>query len=438
MRRRSERLGSLPSSVLAVLAGAGLAAAPGCSSKKDPASPIDGAGGAITDAGMPDAVDPTADAAGGDADAPGGEPAFSRAALLRAFGTNALTAAQDFLPLVAELVRTTAAHDAAPDVATRDAAREAFRAAFDVWQISELMQFGPAAPKGGRPGGADFRDQIYLYPLVNRCAVEEEIVAAGWKSPTFASSLANRRGFFALEYLLFFEGADTACGAFSPIVATGSWAALPAPERETRKRAYAAAVARDLQTRAQGLVDAWAPSKGNFLETFATAGPGNRLFAAPQAALNAVSDAIFYFEREMKDSKVGRPLGLRDCMAPTCPEQIESPFAARSKASFRANLVGFRRLMEGGGSGYAGLGFDDLLVSVGAAPLAATLRELTIGTEAALAAIEEPDFVQALAQDPASLRALYDAIKALTDLLKTQFTTVLNLELPQGLEGDND
>jgi predicted lipoprotein len=397
------------------------------------------------DAGAPDvpgAPDPGVDADGSDLalDSPGGEmpPPFSRAVLLRAFGTTAFTAAQEFLPAMAELARATAAYEATADVATRDAAREAFRTAFDVWQVAEVMQFGPAAPKGGRPGGADFRDQIYLYPLVNRCAVEEEIVANGWKLPTFANSLANRRGFYALEYLLFFEGADTGCGAFSTIVATGSWAALPPAERDVRKRAYAAAVARDMQTRATGLVDAWAPDKGNFLETMATAGPGNRLFATPQTALNAVSDGVFYFEREMKDSKLARALGLRECMAAACPEYLESPFAGRSKTSFRANLVGFRRLMEGGGPNYEGLGFDDLLASVGHEALAATLRERTIAAEAALAAIEEPDFIQALAQDPASLRALYDALKAVTDLMKTQFTTVLNLELPQGLEGDND
>ncbi|HEY0715547.1 MAG TPA: imelysin family protein [Polyangia bacterium] len=424
-----------------MLVGAGLATAPACGGKKDPA--IDGGGSNVVDAGSPEVGGPgPGDAAGGDVslDTPGGEmpPPFSRPALLRAFGNTALAAAQAFVPTAAELVRTTAAHEANPTDATLNAAREAFRAAFDVWQISEVMQFGPAAPKGGRPGGADFRDQIYLYPLVNRCAVEEEIVASGWKSPTFATSLANRRGFFALEYLLFYEGADTGCGAFSPIVAMGTWAALPAAERDARKRSYAAAVARDIQTRSTGLVDAWSPAKENFLETFATAGPGNRLFATPQAALNAVSDAVFYFEREMKDSKLARALGLRECMAPACPEFLESPFADRSKTAFAANLVGFRRLMEGGGANYTGLGFDDLLASVGAGDLATTLRERTVAVEAALAAVDEPDFELTLAQDAASLRALYDALKSVTDLLKTQFTTVLNLELPQGLEGDND
>lgn len=430
--RRRLQLVSLTRVALVLFAGAaGLTTALGCSSSSEKDG---GAGGPLGDGAL---ARDAADAPEGDA-VPGTAAPFSRPALLHAFGSCALGAAQEFVPAATELARATGAYEAAPDPATREAAQAAFRTAFDVWQVSELMQFGPAAAKGGRSGGADFRDQIYLYPLVNRCAVEEEIVAAGWKAPTFPTSLANRRGFFALEYLLFYAGTDTACGPFSPIVGMGTWAALTPAERDLRKRAYATAVARDIQARSVGLLDAWSPGKGNFLEQIATAGPGNKLFATPQAAFNAVSDAVFYFEREMKDSKLARPLGLRECMTPTCPDAIESPFAGRSKTGFRANLVGYRRLMEGCGSGFEGLGFDDLLVSVGAGSLAEVLRERAVAAQAALEAIEEVDFVEALSKDPASLRALYDVIKSITDLLKTQFTTVLNLELPQGLEGDND
>jgi hypothetical protein len=34
--------------------------------------------------------------------------------------------------------------------------------------------------------------------------------------------------------------------------------------------------------------------------------------------------------------------------------------------------------------------------------------------------------------------AVYTAFKGLTDLLKTEFVTVLNLELPKSTQGDND
>jgi uncharacterized protein len=44
----------------------------------------------------------------------------------------------------------------------------------------------------------------------------------------------------------------------------------------------------------------------------------------------------------------------------------------------------------------------------------------------------------ALDQDPASVEALYFALKDVADLLKSDFITTLDLELPQAVEGDND
>ncbi|HZH78068.1 MAG TPA: imelysin family protein, partial [Archangium sp.] len=289
------------------------------------------------------------------------------------------------------------------------------------------------------PGGADLRDNIYSWPLVSRCAVEEQLVSRGYASADFPTSpLVNRRGLFPLEYLLFHEGGDTACPASSPVVSGGGWAALSAEELAARKRAYAAVLAADVRRRAGLLVEAWEADKGGFSRTLETAGTGNAVFPTTQAALNALSDAIFYVETEVKDKKLAVPLGLRDCASDTCPEALESPFTGRSKAHLRANLVGLRRLTEGCGAGYTGTGFDDVLVAVGSEALATKLRERAVAAEAALGAIEEADLRDALEQDKASVRALYDAVKGVTDVLKTEFVTVLDLELPEGTDGDND
>jgi uncharacterized protein len=361
----------------------------------------------------------------------------ARGALLSAAGACALTTAREFLPRATELEAAATALAAQPSATTREAAREAFRRALDAWEVAEPMQFGPAAP-GSVAGGQELRDNIYAWPLVSRCSVEEQVVARGYESPDFGTSLVTRRGLVALEYLLFYEGADTACAASSPIVSSGSWAALGSDERESRKRAYAVAAAAEVRRRAAQLVDAWDPAKGDFSGRLASAGPGNDVYRTAHAALNSVSDALFYVEHEVKDVKIARPLGLRDCPTATCPELLESPFAARSKANVRANLVGFRRIIEGCGPGFEGYGFDDLLEAVGAGPLAAKLRDRGAAAQASLEAIDEPDLKEALVADPPSVRAMYDGLKGVTDVLKTELMTVLDLELPKSLEGDND
>jgi uncharacterized protein len=391
----------------------------------NPSSPAVDAAMNLTDA---------ADAPQDDAGAPG---VVSREALLGAIASCTVSVLDDFAGKAGALETAIKAWAAAPDDTTLQAAQAAFRAAWDVWQTAEVMQFGPAAPFSAI-GGQGLRDQIYSWPLTSRCAIEEQIVARGWESPSFASSLVNRRGLAALEYLLFYAGADSACPATSPIIATGSWAALDAVDRAARMRAYAAAVATDVVARSQTLRAAWAPGQGDFVTKFSRAGAGNPLFPSAQKALNAAYDALLYIELGVKDAKLAPPLGLRDCPAASCPELLESRFAHLALAAVRANLNGFSRIMFGCQADGSGLGFDDLLVAVGGADLAARLQQRTTAVGAALAAISEPDLGVAIAQRPASVRAIYDAWKGVTDLLKTEVLTVLDLELPKNLEGDND
>lgn len=380
---------------------------------------------------------------GGGAGGPGGGGAevdgggLSRAMLLREFGTCALATAGEFVTHAEQLATDTAVLATAPTADGLQAARQTFRRAMASWQVAEAMRFGPAAPKNV-PGGQDLRDHIYSWALVSRCAIEEELVARGYEAPTFPTSLINRRGLYALEYLLFYEGADTICPATSKIVTGGTWAALTEDDRLARKRGYAAAAAADVLRRAQALVTAWKPEGGNFVSVLETAGPGNAVFHTTQAALNAISDALFYVEKEVKDMKVAGPLGLRDCTAATCPELLESAFAGLSKANIAGNLIGFRRISEGCGADGQGLGLDDLLEAIGSGALAATLREKTAAAQAALDAMEEPDLKEALVADLPSVRALYDTIKGITDVLKTELLSVLDLELPAGLATDND
>lgn len=383
------------------------------------------------DAGPPPPPPPPEDAL-----ADGAIPSVSRPQLLSAIADCTLTTAREFLAEVGKLEAAVAALAATPGEATLAAARTAFNATSDAWQVADAMQVGPAAPATAA-GGQDLRDQIYAWPLTNRCAVEEAIVARSWE-PSLDATPVSRRGLGALEYLLFYEGTDTACTGSSTIVASGSWAALGADERAARKRAYAAAAVADVRKRATALVAAWDPAGGNFVATLSGAGPGNALFPTTQRGLNAVAIALFYLEHEVKDLKVARPLGLRECATGVCPDLLESPYANRAVAHLRGNVSGFRRWMEGCGPGFSGVGFDDLLVSVGAHDLATRFGQLGANVAARLADFGDTRAREVLMQSPGDMRAVYDSIKSITDLLKTELRSVLNLELPAELEGDND
>lgn len=361
-------------------------------------------------------------------------PSGDRSSYVAAFAECASASATSFKATADGLVTATAAHASAPSTKTLLDARAAFHAAMDAWQMNEVLRFGPAAAST-TPGGQDLRDEIYSWPLVSRCAVEEEIVSKAYETNT-AALLVNRRGLAAIEYLLFYEGADTACPSYSAIVSAGSWAALSATERDGRKRTYAAKAAEDVAARAAQLSRAWDPAGGDFKEKML----GTALFPSAQRALNVVSDGLLsHVENEVRDMKLARPLGLLDCPAGSvCPELLESSFAHRSRRNVEANLRGFRKLMYGCGPDDEGPGFEDLLRSLNQGGVADRMRQSDEQTTAALAAVAPDDFRTTLTADKAKVTAVYDGLSTLTKVLKTEFLSVLDLELPMSLEGDND
>ncbi len=336
-------------------------------------------------------------------------------------------------------VRTfaTSVTSATQDPTLHPQAELAWKSAMAEWQVLEALRFGPAAPKA-LPGGKDLRDLIYSWPLRGPCLVDEALASKVYESPKFAEGLVTTRTFLAAEYLLFHRDPTNACAATSKINSEGTWSALGAGEIETRKIAYANAVASDLLVRANALADAWDPTRGNFAGDLANPGGKGSAFGSEAFALNSVSDALFYVDAELKDEKIGRPAGLYDCTSGTCPDSVESLYAGSSKDHVRHNLEGFRILFLGCGPGASGLGFDDYLEALGQRSLAVAMENALTDAFTALDAIEEPDLVPALATDPESVRRLHAAVKALTDLLKTQFVSILDLELPQKIEGDND
>ena len=245
------------------------------------------------------------------------------------------------------------------------------------------------------------------------------------------------RGLAAAEYLLFYTGTDNACSPATGINSTGSWAALGADELAARKAAYTSSVSAGVAAMAGKLLAAWRPGEGDFVAQLRNPGKSGSVYTTEQMALNAVSDAMFHVETHVKDLKLARPLGIMDCNTASCPETVESRFAGRSRTHVRNNLVGFRMLMSGCNDGQ-GVGFDDVLVAIGATALAEKMNADVNGAIAAADAVPNDDLAQAIAQDPQSVEQLHAAVKRITDSLKTEFVTVLDLELPQLLEGDND
>jgi predicted lipoprotein len=363
---------------------------------------------------------------------------FDKPALLRAFGECVVADYRELGTAVADLDAKTATAAADKSPASLEAARTAWKTTMDTVERAEVYQFGPAAISTA-PGGRDMRDPIYSWPLAGRCVIEETLLSKAYEAPNWASTaLVSTRSLAAAEYLLFFTGTDNACTPESTMNTSGAWAALGADELAARRIAYARVVTADVVQRTQALLDAWDPAKGNFPNELATAGR-SRSFPTEQLAFNAVTDAMFYLDLQMKNLKVGKPAGfVPDCATAPCLASVESPFAKRSKEHMRQNVAGYEKLFRGCGPGGSGLGFDDLLNAVGATAVTQKIEASIVEIRAALDALVEPTFEEDLQKNMPGVQRLFDALRANAAVMKAEFITVLDLELPKRVEGDND
>ncbi|MET0792964.1 MAG: imelysin family protein [Polyangiaceae bacterium] len=363
---------------------------------------------------------------------------FSKAALLRQVADCAIAQYADFADNARHFEAAAKANVAAPTPTSALELRNAWLAANSSWQVAEVFRFGPAARSADAdPGAQELRDQIYAWRFGGRCPVETALADQVYASPTFGTSLINNRGLGAAEYLLFYPGTDNECPDYSAINKQGTWVALGADEIISRKRAYAAAIAADVLANAEKLIAAWDPAAGNFRRQLSQPGSGS-VYKDEQTALNAVFFGMFYIEKEVKDYKIGIPVGANaECVSGLCPEAIESRYANVSTANIRRNYLGFRRLFQGCGSKFSGLGFDDWLDAVGASELRIRMLSALDGAQAAIDALDPPLEVSVTAHTD-RVFVVYNALKVLTDLIKSDFVTVLDLELPIGAGTDND
>ncbi len=322
----------------------------------------------------------------------------------------------------------------AQDDSSREAVRDAWRQSMLTWQELEVMQVGPAGSSLTVTRGANLRDEIYSWPTVNPCRVDQETVGCGWESASyFGGVLVNVYGLDAMEETLFADDAVNACPSLLAPNEDGSWAALgQAGVRDARAR-HAHALASHVLATASELESAWVEGRGNYVGALAGAGVPGSPYASAEKGLNAVYDAMFYIEKDIKDTKLALPLGLIGCGLPSCPEDVELLLSGMSTEVVGANLKGFRAIFMGD----TGVGFDDLLVEKGHGDLTEDFLAAMDGVDAAVAALNQP-IDEALMVDREGVEALHSALGSLTDLLKRDLATVLSLEIPVEAAGDND
>jgi predicted lipoprotein len=395
---------------------------------------------------------------GGGGDGGGGGPALgddARRMVLADIADNIiLPALRDFADRAEALETAVAAHAAAEgaDPEALSAAQNAFRDTVDSLERVEVLQLGPAARSGTndpQPGAMDIRDQIYAYP--ERVLFQIDCRALSG-ADVDASTRIDAKGFGALEHLLFNEvDADAANNASCT---DGS------VDVDQARAAYASRVADFMAQQATRLRQEWEREGDDFAGDFASAGAGSMVYDRPQDALDALSLALFYVEKESKDRKVACPTGI-GASGLSCPEpdvsRAEFPFAQQSGPALLANLAVFRDVFTGadGGEGLnallEGIGRQDIANDLSNAVEAAISLGQRIESEGGFeAAIQDIDSSSACnnassvalnpEQEPVAplACAMHGRLKAVTDIFRGDVVGALDLAVPQGAAADND
>jgi predicted lipoprotein len=291
----------------------------------------------------------------------------------------------------------------------------------------------------------ELRNLIYSWPAKSLCGVDQDtayfedgVINLDSNRPyDIKQRTATRRGLVSLEHLLFSEQLNHSCSIANDALA--DWNNRTDSERRIARCEFAVEVASDLVDNSQVLLDKWNGDTG-YAMTLKNAGEVGSSFDSAHQAVNVISDALFYLTEEVKDKKLGFPLGYESnsCGLEACPQDVESPIAAQSLANIQANLAAFEKLFTGNGSVEGNTtGFDDFLVEEEGAD---TKDAMITGLQESNQVIESINgsLQQALVSEKEKVEQTHAKVKDVTDQLKHDFINKLALELPKSSAGDND
>lgn len=330
---------------------------------------------------------------GGDDNEVAAQGEFSDAQIIKDFADQVVVPTYTLLNTRAEaLVTAVNALAAAPSEAGLTAAQDAWKATRVPWEQSEGFLFGPVDSAGIDPA-------IDSWP-VERAELDSVIASSDTLTVTYVASLdVNKKGFHAVEYLLFGPGNSKKVEDFT--------------EREF---AYLTAAAGELQANTEVLVKGWTEGLDGgqpYREVFVTAGEaGNTVYPSLDAAAQEIIEGMVAILDEVAQGKIGDPYSEQDTLL------VESQFAFNSLTDFKDNIRSVQNAYLGkvDATGTSGRGLTTFVAAQDPALDTRVRAEITASLDA-LNAIAEP-FRDAIT-DPAQAPKIENAQATILSLMET-------------------
>ena len=333
----------------------------------------------------------------------------------------------------------------------RNKLRKIFIKAMRSYHFTESFQIGFIARDA-----YSVREKIYPWNQANLYSIDREIATRQANILYQYKSTPNLMGFPALEYLIFEDTLVNYCPDCSSSILKG-WNSLTLDTRKKDRCHYMEYVSQALFQEVEALRNAWLPvENGNITSSQVYQ---EEFKVAKEFAID-LTYALNFFDREVKDVRLGIPTGINTdlCLKESCPEQSEHPFSQDSMASLLYSTRGLFSVITGDKIDdnfkvvREGYGYEEWLRDNGHGTLAEEFISRIKKFLLNLKALEGKSSVEKMTKDMSyadcsqttsenrkvEICALYQDLKKITDLYKNEFLLALDWGRPLQQGGDTD
>lgn len=295
-----------------------------------------------------------------------------------------------------------------PSAEALAATQQAWRDARGYWKRTSAYGFGPAMQL--RTEAAI--DQFPVDPTL----IELEIAGDAGVSVAYIDELgANRKGFHAMEHLLFHEQGNAAALTL-----------LSDDPDAARRMLLLNALAQHLELQVTELYDGWTAGRDNYVDVVSDPGEGNDEYPTVKKVVDTLVNECVFLSEVIADTRLGKPLGVANAGEPQ-PELEESALSDNSLQDITESLRSIRDVYLGTRNGKAGNGIT-LLVQQRSPATNRAVQEALDDALDAVADVPQP-FSEAIVEHRQAVQRAYDAVKVLKRVLGTEVVGALGAAL---------
>lgn len=311
----------------------------------------------------------------------------------------------------------------------------------------DALAMGPMLEKNSQ--GLDTKIQLYSWPITNACQIDRAAHEFHFQKNNLSTLPYNSKGLDAVEYLLYADKNKVTCN-LKAYPYLQNWINLDETQKFQSRCQTAAQLTNDLSALATQLDKKWDRKNGNYTKKL-TDGSVNGSF---RQSINQISNSLFFIET-IKDQRLGIPTGKnnKECPSGPCLQGIENFKSEQGLKSIQARLESFKIGFLGSRSNQKKFyGIDDYLNHLGHKEISERMLTKILFAEKNLNDLIlkgslnshllnlENDLCQKSTSEirHVEICSLYEDIKAINTILKTEVLIALSLSAPPIYQGDND